>query len=62
MSHQLPCITVAELRDKLASLPADSKVYAWAPGSHMPVANAFPYKAGVVLLEINVPEDAALAH
>jgi hypothetical protein len=63
MPHTLPCITVGEAIAALQKLPADAKLYAWAPGSYMPVAcvvgSVHPGRR--VLLEINVPQDAALA-
>ena len=61
----LPCLTVGEVMDKLATMPRNAPMFAWAPGSYMPVASVLHYQpkdGGVrVLLEINVPDDAALA-
>lgn len=55
----LPCITAGELKAKLATMPDDAKVFAWAPGSYMPVACAI-LSGERLLLEINVPEGCAL--
>jgi hypothetical protein len=54
-----PCITVGELKAKLAGMPDEAKVFAWAPGSYMPVACAV-FSKDRALLEINVPIGCAL--
>jgi hypothetical protein len=56
----LPCITAGELKAKLANVPDSAKVLAWAPGSYLPVACA-ALAGDRFLLEINVPDDAALS-
>jgi hypothetical protein len=47
-------ITVKEIMAVLKNMPEDAKVYAWAPGSHMPVAGVMRH-GDKVLLEVNVP-------
>lgn len=55
----LPLITIGELKAKLASVPDATPVYAWAPGSYLPVASA-ALIGSRFLLEINVPVGCAL--
>lgn len=55
-------ITVGEAIKALQALPADALLYAWAPGSYLPVHCVMTFtKDNKALMEISVPPDAALA-
>lgn len=57
----LPCITVKEAIAKLLLLPSNAKIYAWAPGSYLPIAGiAGGDKEDAVLFEINIPDESAI--
>lgn len=57
----LPCITVREAVAALSLLDQDAKLYAWLPGSYLPVAGVMDFtKEGKAMLEVNVPDDSAI--